>query len=136
MTGGPPTFSFTSIRGHGVDMVDVRRVAALMARDDDLLDGWFTVSERDEIGRRGGYAETVGGRMAAKEACAKALGTGFDADVSWQDIEVRSDGTVPPTLVLTGGARRAAERLGVSRFLLSISHTPTLAIASVIAVAE
>ena len=117
-------------------MVDLDRLSRLMAKDEDFLDGWFTTAELAEIEERGRRLEGVGGRVAAKEACVKALGTGFSGDVSWHDVEVRSPGDRPPELVLSAGALDAAARLGIGRLLLSISHTGSVAMASVIAVAE
>jgi holo-[acyl-carrier protein] synthase len=122
------------IIGHGVDLIEVCRVEELLRRDDDFLYGWFTSREIDELGPRAGLPEVVGGRVAAKEAVAKALGTGFTDAVSWQDIEILTNESGAPTVLLSGGAHDIAKRLGVARIVVSVSHGITTAIASVIAV--
>ncbi len=122
------------IMGHGVDIVELDRVVRLFEKGDDFLDGWFTEQEQREIESRGRPPEGIAGRVAAKEACVKALGTGFSGDVSWHDVEVRSPGGCTPQIVLSGGALAAAERMGITAWFLSISHTARAAIASVIAV--
>jgi len=122
------------IIGHGVDLIEIARVEELLRRDDDFLYGWFTSREIEELGSRAGRPEVVGGRVAAKEAVVKALGTGFTDAVSWQDVEILTNENGAPTVVLSGGARDIARRMGVARLVLSISHGNTTAIASVIAV--
>jgi holo-[acyl-carrier protein] synthase len=62
------------------------------------------------------------GRWAAKEAVLKALGTGWRKGISWRDIEVANDLAGKPRINLTGGAREAADKLGVGTMLISISH--------------
>lgn len=122
------------ILGHGIDVVDVQRVASLLTKNDDFLLGWFTSRELDELAERASKAPVVAGRVAAKEAVVKALGCGFNCDVSWQDVEVLSTETGAPTVHLSGGAARVAEVSGVSSILLSISHEAQMSVASVIAV--
>lgn len=124
------------IVGHGIDIVEISRIARLLSKSDDLVLGWFAEDEQAELSVRGVDAAGVGGRVAAKEACAKALGTGFSGDVSWQDVRVRSGGTGAPTIQLYDGALAVARSLGVARLFLSISHSSTTAIASVIAEGE
>jgi holo-[acyl-carrier protein] synthase len=75
----------------------------------------------------------MGGRVAAKEAAVKALGTGFTDAVSWHDVEILTNESGAPTVVLSGGARDIAKGLGVVRLMVSVSHGSTTAIASVIA---
>jgi holo-[acyl-carrier protein] synthase len=64
----------------------------------------------------------------------KALGTGFGDGVAFNDIEIHREDGSPPEVRLTGGAAVAAARIGVVRWQLSISHTSTMAMASVIAI--
>lgn len=125
-----------ALLGHGIDVIDLQQVALWIARDDEFIDGWFTKTEAEELRIRGIRPELVGGRVAAKEATAKALGTGFAGDVSWQDVEIHSDERGRPVIALSGGAERSAQALGVTRFLASISHTSTIAVASVIAIGD
>ncbi len=124
------------IKGHGVDIIDLSRVKKYMARGDEFVGGWFTATEIQELKNRHFRVEVVGGRIAAKEAAAKALGTGFSSDVSWQDIEVQTMPSGVPKIVLSGGALAVADSLGATELLVSISHTASTAIASVTAVGE
>ena len=77
-------------------------------------------------------AESFAARFAAKEAAAKALGTGIQAGVGWLDIEVVRAMSGKPSLLLHGRAAAIASRLGAIRFLVSLSHTRTQALAQVI----
>jgi holo-[acyl-carrier protein] synthase len=74
----------------------------------------------------------LAGRFAAKEAVMKALGLGWGR-MAWREIEILNDGAGRPIVTLRGGAARAAERLGVSDVLISLTHTRDLAAASAIA---
>jgi len=124
------------IKGHGIDVIELARITVLISRDDEFVAGWFTVQEIEELGTRKYRAETIGGRVAAKEAAVKALGTGFAGDVSWQDIQVKHLENGAPQIVLSGGALRIAHLLGITDILISISHTATMAVASAIAVSN
>jgi holo-[acyl-carrier protein] synthase len=75
-------------------------------------------------------------RFAAKEAVAKALGTGFAEGVGWADIEVLRGGSGAPTVALHGGAARVAAQAGVTRVLLSLTHTRTTAGASALLLSD
>lgn len=121
------------IIGHGIDLIEVARIEELLRRSDNFLHGWFTLSELEELGSRTSRPEIIGGRVAAKEAAVKALGTGFTDTVSWQDIEIHTDERGAPTVVLFGGARDVAKLLGVEKIVVSISHVSTTAVASAIA---
>ena len=94
------------IIGVGSDLIDIRRIEQAVARfGDRFLDRIFTEAERRRCERRGptrvaSYAR----RFAAKEAAAKALGTGFRRGVFWRDLGVVNLPSGKPTLVLTGGA--------------------------------
>src|SRR5262249_31452785 len=93
------------ILGIGSDLVDVRRIEEVIARHGDrFLARVFTPIERARADRRARQAETYAKRFAAKEACAKALGTGMRAGVFWRDMGVVNLPSGRPTLELTGGA--------------------------------
>ena len=79
-------------------------------------------------------AQFFAGRFAAKEAVGKALGTGISGDIAWKDIEILRDVNGAPLVSLSGETLDVANALGVTRWLLSISHTETYAVASAIAV--
>jgi holo-[acyl-carrier protein] synthase len=95
------------ILGIGSDITDARRIAKVIERHGDrFLDRVFTPIERAKADRRRNRAETYAKRFAAKEACAKALGTGLRAGVWWRDMGVVNMPSGRPTLELTGGAKR------------------------------
>jgi holo-[acyl-carrier protein] synthase len=97
------------IVGMGSDLVDVRRIERMIARyGERFLDRIFTAEERARSDKRARRAESYAKRFAAKEACAKALGTGFRAGVFFRDLGVVNVRGGKPTMRLTGGA---AERL-------------------------
>ena len=93
------------ILGVGSDLVDVRRIAQVIERHGDrFLLRIFTDIERAKADRRATRTETYAKRFAAKEACAKALGTGFRDGVFWRDLGVINLPSGRPTMKLTGGA--------------------------------
>ncbi len=93
------------ILGVGSDLVDVRRIERVIERHGDrFLLRVFTEAERAKADRRVTRTETYAKRFAAKEACAKALGTGFRAGVFWRDLGVVNLPSGRPTMKLTGGA--------------------------------
>jgi holo-[acyl-carrier protein] synthase len=102
-----------NILGHGVDVVDVSRIATLLAKGEDFILGWFTTRELGQLGERAAQANVIAGRVAAKEASVKALGCGFDDEVSWQDVEIVTSDAGAPSVHLSGGAAAVAARLGV-----------------------
>ena len=93
------------ILGVGSDLVDVRRIERTIDRHGErLLARIFTATERAKADGRTRRAETYAKRFAAKEACAKALGTGLRAGVFWRDMGVVNLSSGRPTMKLTGGA--------------------------------
>src|SRR5580704_17772394 len=95
------------ILGIGSDITDARRIAGVIERHGDrFLDRIFTPTERAKADRRRNRVETYAKRFAAKEACAKALGTGIRAGVWWRDMGVVNLPGGRPTMQLTGGAMR------------------------------
>jgi holo-[acyl-carrier protein] synthase len=99
------------IVGIGTDLVDIRRIAKTIERHGErFLNRVFTETESALAERRANRVETYAKRFAAKEACAKALGTGFRAGVFFRDLGVVNLPSGRPTMVLTGGA---AKRLAV-----------------------
>ena len=96
------------ILGIGSDLVDVRRIERVIERHGErFLDRIFTAAERAKAEGRARRADTYAKRFAAKEACAKALGTGLRAGVFWRDMGVVNLPSGRPTLELTGGALQA-----------------------------
>ena len=129
------------ILGVGTDLIDIRRIERTIARfGDRFLDRIFTETERQKAERRAAPAAQFSQRYAAKEACAKALGTGFRKGVFWRDIGVDNWPSGQPFLRLEGGAARRLEALVpeglVARIDLSLTDEPPYAHAMVIISAE
>lgn len=128
------------IIGTGSDLIDIRRVEKVMARfGARFIRRCFTAEERETAERRrpgGTHIATYAKRFAAKEACAKALGTGFSQGVFMKDITVVNDKAGRPGLKLTGGAEKRLSALvpeGHEAVIhLSLSDEPPLAKAFVI----
>jgi holo-[acyl-carrier protein] synthase len=100
------------ILGLGNDIIDIRRIEKTIERyGDRFLDRVFTDIERRKSDGRTARAASYAKRFAAKEACAKALGTGFRQGVFWRDLGVVNLASGRPTLALTGGAALALARL-------------------------
>ena len=111
------------IIGIGIDIIDIRRVERTLERyGDRFTQRCFTEIERAKSDRRARRADSYAKRYAAKEACAKALGTGLRLGVYWRDMGVVNLPTGQPTLQLTGGA---ADRLAT---LLPVGHRADLAL--------
>ena len=100
------------IIGLGSDMVDVRRIARSIERfGERFLGRIFTPAERAKAGNRANKVETYAKRFAAKEACSKALGTGFRSGVFWRDMGVVNLASGRPTMKLTGGALKRLQSM-------------------------
>ncbi|MDF2766249.1 MAG: acpS [Rhodospirillales bacterium] len=99
------------IIGIGSDIIDIRRIERSLDRfGRRFIDRVFTTVEQRKSEARAQRAASYAKRFAAKEACAKALGTGFRAGVFWRDMGVVNLASGKPTMQLTGGAaRRLAE---------------------------
>ncbi len=95
------------IIGLGNDILDIRRVEKTLARHGERFTARiFTEIEREKSDRRHNRAASYAKRFAAKEACAKALGTGLARGVFWRDMGVVNLPGGKPTMVLTGGAAK------------------------------
>lgn len=114
----------------GVDLIEIKRLEEAIQRHGERFTGRvFTPLEMLECGAS---LASLAGRFAAKEAVAKALGTGIGA-VTWQDIEIQRGPSRQPVLCLRGEAARLAAELGLQQWSLSLSHTHTHAVAMVVA---
>ncbi len=128
------------IVGIGSDLIDIRRVEKVMGRfETRFIARCFTDTEQKKAERRRGagtHIDTYAKRFAAKEACSKALGTGFNQGVYMKDIGVVNDASGRPSLELTGGARGRLEAMvpkGLKPSIhLTITDEPPLAKAVVI----
>jgi holo-[acyl-carrier protein] synthase len=129
------------IIGIGSDLVDIKRVAKTIERfGDRFIQRIYTPMEIARAERRGDRVATYAKRYAAKEACAKALGTGFRKGVFWRDLGVVNLPGGQPSLSLTGGAKARLDALTpagmVARIDLTITDEYPLAQALVIISAE
>jgi holo-[acyl-carrier protein] synthase len=114
----------------GVDLIEIARIRdAIERHGEQFINRIYTEGEQRLCG---GRAASLAARFAAKEAAAKALGTGI-GDVSWQEVEVTGDENNAPHLVLHGTASELAKKLGLNHWSLSLSHTHEYAIAFVVA---
>ncbi len=117
------------VLGLGIDMVEVERIRESVARfGDRFLHRIFTEGERRYCAAKRTPEQSLAARFAAKEAAAKALGTGMSRGVAWHDLEVVRAGGAP-SLLLHGQAGELAARLGISRSRLSLTHTQVYATA-------
>jgi holo-[acyl-carrier protein] synthase len=100
------------IIGLGSDIVDVRRIARSIERyGERFLARIYTPAERAKAESRANAVETYAKRFAAKEACSKALGTGFRSGVFWRDMGVINMPSGRPTMKLTGGALKRLQAI-------------------------
>ena len=124
-----------NIVGHGIDLVEVTKVRRWIEDPrDPLIPRCFVQEELDDVGDRPGRVERLSGRLAAKEAVLKAIGTGFGAGVAFSDVIICRAPGAPPQVRLVGGAKKAAAERGITAWQLSISHTHEMAMASAIAI--
>lgn len=117
----------------GVDLIEIERFNnAIIRHGERFLGRVFTHRELDEVGDN---VASLAARFAAKEATAKALGTGI-GDVGWQEIEILRGPMKQPNLFLHGQASRLAERLDLETWSLSLSHSQSHAVALVVAIGD
>ena len=114
------------IVGIGNDIIDIRRIERTLERyGDRFTQRIFTDIERAKSDRRRLRAASYAKRFAAKEACSKALGTGFSRGVFWKDLGVVNEPSGRPTMKLTGGAADHLSRLTPRGFMAAIHLTLT-----------
>jgi holo-[acyl-carrier protein] synthase len=100
------------IIGLGSDLIDIRRVEKTLDRfGDRFVQRCFTPIEQRKSDRRANRAASYAKRFAAKEACSKALGTGFRRGVFWRDLGVVNLRSGKPTMELTGGAQKRLQEM-------------------------
>jgi holo-[acyl-carrier protein] synthase len=125
------------ILGLGSDLIDIRRIEQVIERfGDRFLDRIFTDAERQKCDRRANRAASYARRFAAKEACSKALGTGFRRGVFWRDLGVVNLPSGQPWMRLSGGALRRLEEITpagmAARLHVTLTDEPPIAQAVVI----
>ena len=125
------------IIGIGTDITECLRIARMIERHGELfITRVYTDEEIRYCQSRKQATQHFTGRWSAKEAVLKALGTGWTRGISWRDVEILNEPGGKPVVVLRGGARSAAQELGITKMLVSISHCRTHATAYALAVGE
>jgi holo-[acyl-carrier protein] synthase len=122
-----------TVVGIGVDAVEIERFRRSLERTPSMHTRLFTAAELDYVRPKSDPVPSLAARFAAREATMKALGVGLGA-FGFHDVWVTRADSGEPSLVVEGAARELAERAGVSRWHLSITHTESVAIAYVIAI--
>jgi len=134
-TDGSSQESAMKILGHGIDIVEVKRIEGVMERQGEAFTGRsFTEHEIQYCDKHKHKGQHYAARFAAKEAFAKAIGTGIGASAALKEIGVVHDPSGPPRLELTGTAAETFANMGGKEIFLSIAHDGGMAIASVILV--
>ncbi len=119
--------------GLGIDLLEVERMRhALDAHGERLERRVFTDAEREQCSHRRDRVQALAARFAAKEACLKALGTGWGQGLSLRQIEVVRREGGKPELRLSGAAAERADRFGVKTIHVSLTHQPGTAAAVVL----
>jgi holo-[acyl-carrier protein] synthase len=123
-----------NVVAHGLDVVDMADFGRLInVLGGNFLDRYFTSGELAAADEGGNKAERLASRFAIKEAVLKALGTGWGNGVAFTDVEVISQRTGAPAIVLHRRLIEIAKERRINRWLVTASHTSAVAIASVIA---
>ena len=121
------------LKGIGVDIVEISRIElAIKRQGKPFIDRVFLPSEQTYCQSHRQPSRSYAARFAAKEAVAKAFGTGIGASVSWLDIEVCRTEAGAPFIVLHGAAEQTAKERSISQILLSLSHSEHYAVANVV----
>jgi holo-[acyl-carrier protein] synthase len=114
------------IIGLGSDLIDIRRIEKTLERHEKrFIERVFTPVEQAKSERRAQRAASYAKRFAAKEACAKALGTGLRGGVFWRDMGVVNRSSGEPTLFLTGGAAKRLAQITPAGMIAHINVTIT-----------
>ena len=123
------------VLGLGTDLIEISRIEeSIQQFGQRFLERVYTPGEIAYCQRKKKHAaESFAARFAAKEAGAKALGTGISQGVSWKEFEVQREPSGKPSLHLSGRARELADELGIRRLTLSLTHSRDVALAVVVA---
>jgi holo-[acyl-carrier protein] synthase len=122
-----------SVKGCGVDLVEIARIEKALKRQ-RFRDTIYTSQEQDALSGKG--AQSWAARFAAKEAVMKAIGLGWQQGVPFGSIDIYANLAGQPQVRLLEPALGLAANLGITRFVLSLSHTKEMAMAYVIALGE
>ena len=123
-----------AIVGFGLDVVEIEDFSRLLAEPaSNFLSRYFTPGELDDAGQGLNRKERLAGRFAVKEAVLKALGVGLGDGVGFGDVEVVTQDSGAPSVVLHRLLIEIAARRGVSAWLITVSHSSRTAVAGAIA---
>jgi len=127
----------TNVVGVGIDQIEVSRIRdSLEKHGDHFLDKIFSAREQSYCKDRSDPAPCLAARFAAKEATAKAMGTGFGSEFGWLDSEVSNGPAGEPILSLSETGQNLLQSKGASRALISLTHLESVASAVVILISE
>ena len=125
------------IVAHGIDLVDCPRIEKMMKEHGErFVERVFTEKEQAYARANKNETEKLAGRLAAKEAVLKLIGTGWRGKIAWTDIEVVNNAAGQPEVTLGGEVKKIADNLGIEHISVSITHTANFAIASAVALAK
>lgn len=125
------------VAGHGLDIVDIADFSRLFSEPAvNFLDRHFTDDELTAAGSGVTRVQRLAGRFAVKEAVMKALGAGWGNDVAFTDVEVITLESGAPTVMLKRKLAALEQERGIVGWFVSVSHTSTIAVASVIAISN
>lgn len=116
--------------------MELAEVVELLSSDGDHFLASFSQNEQTYAGSGFRRTERLAGRFAAKEAVLKALGIGLDDGIEWPDIEIHRLESGAPVVELHGRVAQVAAAMAVSKWLITLTHTPNIAIAVAIAIGE
>lgn len=121
------------VKGIGIDIIEIDRIRQAIKKNKGFIDRIFTEDEKKIFEDKNYLPQTVAGFFAAKEAVAKALGTGI-RNMQWKDIEILKDHLGKPYVKLHNNAKNLAYSMNIDKILISISHSKENAIAQAMAI--
>ncbi len=125
------------IIGHGIDVETISGIKEQVdSPNKRWTDHFCSTEERAQADEPPVHYRYYAGRFAAKEAVAKALGTGFAGDITWRGIEILHRDGGAPYVRLSAEVKEFAEKMGITDWFISLSYTEDVAMASAIAVGE
>jgi holo-[acyl-carrier protein] synthase len=137
MVGSSPPVNRGIVVGHGLDVVDIDDFSRLLSEPaSNFLDRYFTNEELVAAGTDANRLQRLAGRFAVKEAVMKALGIGWGNGIAFTDVEVGALESGAPTVLLRRKLAAMQCEREIGGWLVSISHTRTVAVASVIAISD
>ena len=120
------------LAGLGIDLIEVDRISEKINKESGFRELVFSKIEIAYCESKANKFQHYAARFAAKEACFKALGTGWIEEAHFNEVELTNDESGKPELVLLGETKKLLSAFGISNILVSISHLKTIASAVVI----